>query len=277
MDYIRKQIDQRIDFLQTMGDKKALKQHFQARFEYVLVYLLAYLWNKNLNKLDYEDKEFVFKTIIKPTIGSLVATCRTLDTEKEIFKKSKLSQALDDYPSVRNESLGHGFVYEDALEKLHTALQVLYNSVLDAELPILKNNVDLVYVTHLENSIYKGILYKCEGVNYAPWSCPINIGTFETGSLYASTGLNTYLRLSPFIEIASYGKEIYFFNCIDEKLLGKVKYNRLLETGIKYKEWGELCDLDVTNDGIKIKSHNGTIRNIYENNYRKYIDIDIKG
>jgi hypothetical protein len=277
MDYIRKQIDQRIDFLQTMGDKNALKQHFQARFEYVLVYLLAYLWNKNLDKLDYEDKEFVFKSIIKPTIGSLVAICRKLDTEKEIFKKSKLSQALDKYPSVRNELLGHGFVYEDAPEKLLSALQELYDFVLVADLPILKDSVDLVYVTNTENTTYKGILYKSDGASYAPWSCPKTIGSFELGSLYASTGLNTYFRLSPFIEITSYGKELYFFNSIDEKLLGKVKYNRLLDTGIYFKEWDELCELDVTNDGVKVKSHNGTIRNIYENNYRKYIDIGIKG
>lgn len=277
MDYIRKQIDQRIDFLQAMGDKSALKQHFQARFEYVLVYLLAYLWNKNLDKLDYEDKEFVFQSVIKPTIGSIVAICRRLDTEKEIFKKSKLSQALDKYPSVRNELLGHGFVYEDAPEKLLSALQELYDFVLVADLPILKDSIDLVCVTNVENTTYKGILYKSDGASYALWSCPKSIGSFELGSLYASTGMNTYFRLSPFIEILSYGKELYFFNSIDEKLLGKVKYNRLLDTGIFYKEWDELCELDITNDGVKVKSHNGTIRNIYENNYRKYIDIGIKG
>lgn len=277
MDYIRKQIDQRIDFLQTMGDKNALKQHFQARFEYVLVYLLAYLWNKNIDKLDYEDKEFVFQNIIKPTIGTLVAICRKLDTDKEIFKKSKLSQALDKYPSTRNELLGHGFVYEDSHEELLSALQELYDCVLVADLSILKGDVDLVYVTTLDNSTYKGILYKKDGATYAPWSCPKMIYTFKTNSLYASKGLNTYYRLSPFIEITSYGNELFFFNCIDEKLLGKVKYNRLLDTGILFKEWEELCELDVTNDGIKLKSHNGTIRNIYENNYRKYIDIGIKG
>ncbi len=276
MDYIRKQIDQRIDFLQTIDDKNALKQHFQARFEYVLVYLLAYLWNKNLDKLDYEDKEFVFQSVIKPTIGSIVAICRKLDTDKEIFKKNKLSQTLDKYPSVRNELLGHGFVYEDALEKLLFALQELYEYVLAADLPILNDRVDLVYVTNVENTAYKGILYKSDGTSYAPWSCPKTIGAFELGSLYASIRLNNYFRLSPFIEITSYGNELYFFNSIDEKLLGKVKYNRLLYTGIFFKEWEELCELDVTNDGVKVKSHNGTIRNIYENNYRKYIDIDIK-
>ncbi|MDW8346413.1 MAG: NB-ARC domain-containing protein [Bacteroidia bacterium] len=260
-----------------MGDKNALKQHLQARFEYVLVYLLAYLWNKNLDKLDYEDKEFVFQSVIKPTVGTLVSICRRLDIEKEVFKKSKLSQALDEYPSVRNELLGHGFVYEDAPEKILSALQDLYDLVLAADLPILNDNVDLVHVTNSENMVYKGILYKSDGSSYIPWSCPKAVGSFKLGSLYASTGLNTYFRLSPFIEITSYGQELYFFNSIDEKLLGKVKYNRLLHTGIYYKEWEELCELDITNDGLKLKSHNGTIRNVYENNYRKYIDIGIKG
>lgn len=276
MDYIREQISQRIDFLKTMSQKDALKEHFQARLEYVLVYLLAYLWNKNLNMLDHEDKEFIFQSIIKPTIGSMVAICRKLDTNKEIFRKSKLSQALEKYPSIRNEMLGHGFVYEDSPEKVLSALQELYDYVLDADLPILKNNINLVHVTNFENSTYKGILYKHDGTSYISWSCPKNISTFEVDSLYASTGVNTYFRLSPFIEVTSYGKNIYFFNSIDEKLLGKIKYNRLLDTGIFFKEWRELCELDITNDGFKVKSHNGTIRNIYENNYRKYIDIGIK-
>ncbi|WP_008311171.1 NB-ARC domain-containing protein [Leptolyngbya sp. PCC 6406] len=276
MDYIRKQIDQRIDFLQSMGEKSALKQHFQARFEYILIYLLGYLWNKNLLKLHYGDKEFIFQSIIKPTIGSVVAICRKLDVDKEIFKRSKLSQALEKYPSIRNELLGHGFVYEDAPEKLISALQELYDCILFSDLSILKENVDLVYIHSFENSVYKGISYKSDGVNYTSWSCPINIAEFKINSLYGSSDVNSYFRLSPFIEVNSYGRELFFFNSIDEKLLGKVKYNQLLETGITYKEWDELCELDVTNDGIKIKSHNGTIRNAYENNYKKYIDIGIK-
>jgi GTPase SAR1 family protein len=260
-----------------MGNKISLRVHFHARFEYLLVYLLAYLWNKNLDKIDYEDKEFVFHSITKPTIGSIVAICRKLDIEREIFIKSKLSKSLDKYPSVRNELLGHGFVYEDAPENLLSILQELYDHVLAADLPILKYNVDLIYVTYEDNLNYKGILYKSDGATYTQWSCPKTISTFELDNLYASTGLNTYFRLSPFIEITSYGKELYFFNSIDEKLLGKVKYTRLLETGTIYKEWNELCELDIANDGIKVKSCNGTIRNIYENNYRKYIDIGIKG
>jgi GTPase SAR1 family protein len=276
MDYIRKQIDQRIDFLQSMDKKSDLKPHFQARFEYILVYLLAYLWNRNLFELSYEDKEFVFKNIIKPTIGSVVAICRKLDLSKEIFKKSKLNSALDKYPSIRNELLGHGFVYEDATEKLLSAFQELYNCVLASDLPVLKENVDLVYINSFENGFYKGISYKSDGANYTSWSCPNNIGEFRINSLYGSIDVNSYFRLSPFIKVDLYGRELFFFSSIDEKLVGKIKYNQLLETGVTYQEWDELSELDISNDGIKVKSSNGTIRNCYENNYTKYIDIGIK-
>ena len=84
MDYIRKQIEQRIDFLSSIGDKAGLISHHQSRFEYVLIYLLGYLWNKNIEFLDAEDKEYVFQGVVKPTIGSIVSLCRKLDISKEI-------------------------------------------------------------------------------------------------------------------------------------------------------------------------------------------------
>jgi GTPase SAR1 family protein len=275
MDYIRKQIDNRINFLLPGADKSALKQHYQARFEYVLVYLLSYLWNKNINKLTPSEKEFVFQRIIKPTIGSIVVICRKLDVDNEILRNNQLSSAIDKYPSVRNELLGHGFVYEDAPQKLLSVLQDLYDSVVSTDLSVLKDDVDFIYVTSLEGNNYKGISYKSDGA-YNFWSCPQNVAEFQLNSLYGSIGLSNYFRLSPFIEVCNYGNELFIFNSIDEKLLGKIKYNRLLVTGTNYKEWNELCELDVSNDGVKIKSYNGTIRNVYENNYKKYIDIGIK-
>ncbi len=250
--------------------------HHQARFEYTLIYILGYLWNKNVDKLDYEDREFVLQNIIKPTIGIVVMICRKLDINTEIFKSGKLNQALEKYPKVRNELLGHGFVYEDAPEKVNSILQDLYNAISTSDLPLIKEDIDIIYVTSLDANVYKGILYKSDGTNYSVWSCPRNICEFQIKNLYGSYGINYYFRLSPFIEVTAFGKEIFFFNSIDEKLTGRVKYNKLLETGIHFQEWDEFCELDITNDGIKVKSHNGTIRNIYENNYKKYIDIGIK-
>jgi len=276
MDYIRKQIEQRIDFLSSIEDKAGLISHHQSRFEYVLVYLLGYLWNKNIQSLDAADKEFVFQGIIKPTIGGIVSLCRKLDINKEILKNSKLNKAIEKYPSLRNEILGHGYSFEDSVDSTIASLDILYNSVLSANLPALSADIDLIYVLSIDDVYYKGINYKSDGSTYVPWSCHKDIYTFKVNSIYGSIGLNEYFRLSPFIEISAYGKEVYIFNSIDEKLLGKIRYNRLLETGILNKEWKEISELNIVEDGVKVKTSNGTILNVYKNNYNKYIDIGIK-
>ena len=276
MDYIRKQIEQRIDFLASLGDKGGLVTHHQSRFEYILIYILGYLWNKNINTLVEDDREYVFQNIVKPTIGGIVSICRKLDVNKEIFKNGKFNNAINKYPNLRNELLGHGYSFEDSKDIFIDAIQALFESVLTAELPILNSDIDMIYVMSFEDEYYKGINYKSDGNTYVPWSCHKNVCSFKTNSLYASLGINDYFRLSPFIELLGYGKEIYIFNCIEEKLLGKVKYNKLLETGNYNKEWQEFAELNVIEDGIKIKTSNGTILNIYENNYKKYIDIGIK-
>jgi len=274
MDYIRKKIEQRIDLLSSIGDKSSLVTHYQSRFEYILIYLLAYLWNKNIKKLDASEKEFVFQEIIKPTIGSIVNICRKLDVDKEILKNSKLSQAIEKYPALRNELLGHGYSFEDSTDNTIAKLEELYNSVLAAKLPELNSNIDLVKVLSFDEPYYKGINYKWNG-EIVSWCYHKDINTFNINDIYASVDMS-YFRLSPFIEISLYGDEFYTYNCISEKLLGKIKYNRLLETGTYTKDWKELVELNVIEDGVKIKTSNGTILNVYENNYRKYIDIGIK-
>lgn len=276
MDYIRKQIEQRIDFLSSIGDKAALVCHHQSRFEYILIYLLGYLWNKNIDILNEEERTYVLQGIVKPTIGEIVSLCRKLDVNKEIFKNSKLNKAIEGYPNLRNRLLGHGYSFEDSIDTSVSSIQTLYESVLAADINELNSEIDIIHVMSLEGDYYKGINYKSDGSTYLPWSCHKNIYSFTIDSIYGSVSVNEYFRLSPFVELAGYGKEIYIFNSIEEKLLGKVKYNRLLETGIFTKEWQELVELNIVDDGIKIKTSNGTILNIYENNYNKYIDIGIK-
>jgi len=274
MDYIRKQIDERINLLRAIGGNNVdLKVYYQSRFEYVLIYFLAYLWNKNISKLDESTRELVFRDVIKPSIGTIVKLCRILDIDKEILKDSKLNKSVEKYPNLRNELLGHGFSFEDS--DATNKLNELYDSVLAANVSALKNVVDLIDVKSFDGNLYKGINYKNDGSATA-WSCSKQIFTFEVNSLYGSIDINEYFRLSPFIEILGYGKEIYFFNSIEEKLLGRVRYNRLLETGVLKKEWTEFVELNIVEDGVKTKTSNGTILNAYDNNYKKYIDIGIK-
>ncbi len=259
----------------SIGDKSSLKQHYQARFEYILIYLLSYLWNKNSSSLDREDKEFVFKKIIKPTIGDIVQICRKLDISKEILKNGRLSNSIEKYTPIRNEKIGHGYVFEDKTEDFLNTLDELYGSVLSSSVDIFSKEIDLVFVTSSSGGIFRGINFKADGASYLPWSCPREINDFQENNLYGFYEGN-YFRISPFIEIQNFGQEIYCFSSIAEKLIGKIKYNRLVDTGTTFREWSELSELDIENDGIKQKSANGTIRNVYENNFKKYIDIGIK-
>src|SRR5687768_5566847 len=110
MDYIRKRIDRRIKFLSNSGGSAELRLYYQVRLEYLLLYALGYLWNKNIDHIDAHAKEYVYSKIYKPTIGTIVDLCRKLDIGREIFANKHVSAAFERYPKVRNELIGHGYV-----------------------------------------------------------------------------------------------------------------------------------------------------------------------
>ena len=51
MNYILNKINERINLLETIGEASSIKQHYQSRIEFLLIYLLGYLWNKNFNPI----------------------------------------------------------------------------------------------------------------------------------------------------------------------------------------------------------------------------------
>ena len=59
-------------------------------------------------------------------------------------------------------------------------------------------------------------------------------------------------------------------------ITGRIHYNKLIRTGTCDYEWSPFSNLTLLNDGIKIKTANGTIRNIYDNNYTKFIDVSYR-
>ena len=83
--------------------------------------------------------------------------------DKEFFKDGKLNKAIEKYPSLRNELLGHGYSFEDSIESSITAIQSLYESVLSANVPALNSDIDIIHVMSLEGDYYKGINYKSDG------------------------------------------------------------------------------------------------------------------
>jgi hypothetical protein len=274
MDYILRQLDKKINFFEKADQHDGdLRVYYQSKIEYILVFILAYLWNKNIQSLDPTAKERVIKLIEQPTIGQVLEICRKLDTKQEILKR-KVNQLIDGYTKLRNQRIGHGYTYEDELGKLLIEFRKLISGIKSANIFFFDQNIDLVIVNSFNGSIYRGISYRADG-DFDHWSCPQEVGQFCLNNLYGLTEDGVYFRLTPFIHLIS-EDEYYIFNSVEEKLTGKIKYNRLSKTGVHFQEWHELCELYIEDDGFRKKGVNGTIINIFDNNYKRYIDVGVK-
>ena len=274
MDYIILKINQRISLLDATGNTNALDVHYRSRIEYLLNLMLGYLWNKNFNTLSEDEKIKIFGDILSPTIGTVVSVCRTLDIQKEIFSVKQVANSIDKYPNLRNSKLGHGFVFEDAKESSDEEYLKLYDSLMSDSDCFFSWDKDIVLVEKKQGNIYKGIKYCFDG-DVRPWSLPLQMANLVEKGLYINRQDDFYC-ISPFVRIEDAGDNIYIYAKTIEKLLGRIHYNRLVNTGTVDRIWEPFSRLDVSNDGVKIKSVNGTIRNIYDNNYTTYIDVGIQ-
>jgi hypothetical protein len=277
MNYILSQINRKIGLLQSLDKKSELKVHLQAKLEFYLNYILGYLWNKNFEIISDEDKELVISTILKPSIGSIISTARTLDVCSEFFGNTKLKKfikAINEYPEIRNEKIGHGFAFEDDVDNFIAIFERLIEMIEESVDNITNIEQDLVLVSSLNNNVYSGVLFKSNGADYHAWSCPYEVQMFLVGSLYIKSETHGYNRITPFVHLEN-ENDFFIFSTIEEKLTGRIKYNQLIRSGKKYIEYEELATIDIINDGIKRKTSNGTIINHYTRNYKKYIDVGV--
>lgn len=247
----------------------------QSRLEYMLILVLAYLWNKNIDGIGDEEKAYCFQEILRPSIGKILDVSRKLDVHGEIFggkRNRKFAEELNGYPKLRNEKFGHGYSFEDDAEKLYEALRKI-NDEISLNMPeAFGNDFELVNVLTLENVSYKGIVYKPNG-DFSPWVIPVDALDLEVGGLYLKSA-SGYWKISPFVKIENVD-EIYVYSYVDDKLACRALYNRLVKTERKYFDAPELIDEAVEIDEGRKRSLNGTVVNIYSNNYKKYIETSI--
>ncbi len=274
MDYILNKINQRIDLLKVKNNTDARGVHYRSRIEYLLNLMLGYLWNKNYCTLSEDEKIRIFSDIISPTIGTIVSVCRTLDVQREIFSVKHIYQSINDYPDLRNKKIGHGFIFEDAIESSNQEYEKLYNSLMETSNCFFDCDKDFVIVEKRNENIYLGIKF-CSNGDIRPWSLPLEMADLVEKNLYIQYK-NDYFCVSPFILIENDGDNIYIYAKTVEKLIGRIHYNQLVNTGTVDRIWEPFSNLSVLNDGMKIKSVNGTIRNIYNNNFTTYIEVGIQ-
>lgn len=277
MNYILSQINRKINFLKSDGQKSDLRVYYQSKFEFSLIYILSYLWNKNWEKCNIDEREYVIVSILKPSIGTIISIIRKLDIDNEFFGNKRLrslNKFIDTYPNFRNEKIGHGFSFEDDIDNYLQFFDNYFDIIESPETSIIFNKADIVKVTQEETENYRGISYKPDGATYLAWNCPKEICKFVVGDIYLHTITNHYLKISPFIKIES-ESEFFSFCSIEEKLTGRTKFNRLLRTGFLTTEVPEFEKLSISTDSAKRKSANGTVINLFDNNFKKYIDIGI--
>ncbi len=282
MDYILEKIQQRSHVLQTTGaTSKDIADLYRLKFEYSCVFLLGYLWNKNITLISEDKRSDIFNKIVRPTIGNIVDICQELDISGEFFNKKNRSKKIlkEDYPALRNKRFGHGFLFEG--QELNDVLEQFENwsqDIFEGRRSILAVPFNLVLVSRQLDNNYAGFRFAPDG-NFYPWACSNEIGNFQLDNVYAvqninTTNINDYLRLSPFIVIKStpFAEQFYFFQSITEVMVGRARYNGVLIDETPEEEWPDDFVVDISNDGVRRKSRNNTILNNYTNNYTDYID-----
>ena len=251
---------------------RSYMDYCRIEIEYICGFLLGYLWNKNISRLDDDAREYICKEISRPSIGTVVDICRRLDLDRVIFGHKKLKFSMNAYPDIRNEYFGHGFVFDDYVENVASQLDKL-STYLCTSGNILSKQLQIILVIEADQNQARGIRFGLDNRIY-PWRCEIEDMEFEQGNLYAMEGINEYVRLSPFI-VVTREREYYIYKSITDRMTGRTEYNQLLRTGSMSLSWPDFS-ADISHDGVRRKSVNGTILNNYQNNYKEYVDVGIK-
>lgn len=252
------------------------------RIEYSLFLCLGFLW-KNLDGISQEKRTQIFCDLDNMSIGSVVSAIRELDRNHgEILVNRKCGRLFDDYPTIRNSKIGHGYSMADSVA---SALTPLYNQLID-DIPFLKEKCDVILVKKYDTqlSVYTGIRFPSNkngcGVR---WSCPAEVlGNIEMN--FPRTYLmykDNYYKISPFIYIEERTNAPFVFSSLVEKIVGKTKLCPLFPD---YKEdsnielvFSELVFLSKSDGYRQFSQSNGTIMNNFKRNYTEYIDVGFEG
>ena len=275
MDYVLTKNRELVDANTALSDRLTI-DHCRNGIEYSFMFMLAYMWNRNFDKLPVHSRESLAKAIRVPTIGSVLEICRQLDCDAEYFGNNQPTiEALSRYPRLRNQRIGHGYLLDDDITKetVSELDDLLYNIAVDGT--IIRSDFDIVIVQdyRADNNVFIGRSFKSDGT-MVPWQASGQSFGFQSNNIYAmKAGTHEYSRLSPFITIDR--DDFFFFVCIQDPMTGRAKYNQALRTGTTYQEWSDFTD-DISDDGKRRKSPNGTILNSYDNNYKEYIDLGSK-
>lgn len=166
MDFIRNTIDQKIRLYEGLDNISEVQIYYRVKIEYLLILILAFLWDKNFEGLDPTSKISIMSMISKPTIGQLIDIIRKLDVHKEVLKNKSIAGKIGSYPQIRNEKIGHGFTFQDGMDDFIDQLKELIKEILSSKIFIVDEDFDLILVKNKDGNNFKGINFKSSGEGF---------------------------------------------------------------------------------------------------------------
>ncbi len=273
MDYIIRKLN---SFIETSEPSSVdMQTLLRERLEYMLFLALGVLWNRNVLEVTVPLRKEIVENLHKISIGQVVGAIRSLDIHNEILSKREL-KALNKYPELRNQLLGHGYTHGDKEEELEGMFTEIYEELIQFD--FYKKYYDVVEVKTMSEGKYSGLRYAVQDAGIpCKWKCPAEVleATIKIGDVLIVDSLLRYDKLTPFVHISDRGDSVFIFQSLEDKLSGKVKMNRLFRSEIKTVIVDDLIMMSYESDRRRISS-NGTIMNYYDRNYSNYISMAIE-
>lgn len=270
MDYILNRINNDVAISDSNSYEYVVS--LRKRIEYVLFFLVGYLWNKNGEDLLIDDRRKIAVSFDRMSIGDVVAAIYSLDKSKTLLRTKQSRTLLEKYPNIRNIKIGHGYALSAELVGI---LSPFYDELLGS-IPFLNEECSLILVEGQKQNQYYGIRIDINGQK-SRWICPNE--TFPAEDNYPRTYLQIdtqYNKLSPFITITREGVDLqeYMFSSLTDSLTGQIKlcplFGNTAEKCDIYHEFARFSE----GDEYREVGLNGTVMNCFECNYQdNYQDV----
>lgn len=273
MDFIMRKLDRLISVSEP--NTVEMQTLLRERIEYIFYLVLGCLWNENIGNVGVDDRCRIVEDLNKMTIGQAVGAIRKLDNGYNFISKNGL-KLFDKYPTLRNQTMGHGYVHDDNEPQLEKELNALYYDL--AQIDFVKQEYDMVCVLNLKDGRYDGLKFSVDsGGVPVRWACPIEVlgQNVPNDSVFLYNKSDTYYRVSPFVFIYNKGDDVFVFQSLKDKLSGNVKVSQLFRGDIKEIRIDEFISLSYESERRRISS-NKTIMNYFDKNYCNFITVPVE-
>ena len=273
MDFIMRKLDRLISVSEP--NTVEMQTLLRERIEYIFYLVLGCLWNENIGNVGVDDRCRIVEDLNKMTIGQAVGAIRKLDNGYNFISKNGL-KIFEKYPTLRNQTMGHGYVHDDNEPQLEKELNALYYDL--AQIDFVKQEYDMVCVLSLKDGRYDGLKFSVDsGGVPVRWACPIEVlgQNVPNDSVFLYNKSDTYYRVSPFVFIYNKGDDVFVFQSLKDKLSGNVKVSQLFRGDIKEIRIDEFISLSYESERRRISS-NKTIMNYFDKNYCNFITVPVE-